>query len=272
MNGMRSCDIHGEQSSNDYYVTLIKNKNGGCSYIHYKCKLCKKEYDTHKPKKRHSLKTKRSKSEEKRIKRKILRLEVLKAYSENMECENCRESYMEFLAVDHINGKGRSHTASVGNLYAWLKRNNFPEGFRVLCHNCNFKIGEKSQPTRSLKPINECSISYHNTRLRFEKDPQKYEISKERKRIEHKAMKLLVINHYGAKCRCCGITDIDVLSLDHTKGRGNIHRRNIGTRGSGFYLWVVNHSYPKFLRILCLNCNKARGAYGSCPHDSEIKS
>jgi hypothetical protein len=26
-------------------------------------------------------------------------------------------------------------------LYLWLKRNNYPTGFRVLCHNCNLAIG-----------------------------------------------------------------------------------------------------------------------------------
>jgi len=27
------------------------------------------------------------------------------------------------------------------NFYRWLKQNNFPEGFRVLCINCNFSLG-----------------------------------------------------------------------------------------------------------------------------------
>lgn len=60
-------------------------------------------------------------------------------------CACCGESRIEFLAIDHINGGGGKHRRETGgggsNFYRWLRNNNFPEGFRVLCHNCNQAIG-----------------------------------------------------------------------------------------------------------------------------------
>lgn len=47
--------------------------------------------------------------------------------------------------IDHVNGGGNAHRRSIGGttactvrFYRWLEVNNYPEGFQVLCHNCNF--------------------------------------------------------------------------------------------------------------------------------------
>ena len=58
-------------------------------------------------------------------------------------CACCSEGRVEFLAIDHINGGGNKHRREVGakNMFWWLKKNNWPSGFRVLCHNCNMAIG-----------------------------------------------------------------------------------------------------------------------------------
>jgi len=69
------------------------------------------------------------------------RLMVLEAYGNCCQC--CGESVYEFLAIDHVNGDGAKHRKEIGerNLYRWLIKNNFPSGFQVLCHNCNFAKG-----------------------------------------------------------------------------------------------------------------------------------
>jgi|ERR1035437_193236 hypothetical protein len=73
-----------------------------------------------------------------------LRSECISYYSNNKNCcDCCGESILDFLAIDHINGKGSEHRKSINvkggyKMCAWLKRNNFPEGFKILCHNCNF--------------------------------------------------------------------------------------------------------------------------------------
>jgi hypothetical protein len=54
------------------------------------------------------------------------------------KCECCGEGEFDFLSIDHINGGGNKHRALIYNhIYIWLRQNNYPSGFRVLCHNCN---------------------------------------------------------------------------------------------------------------------------------------
>jgi len=54
-------------------------------------------------------------------------------------CACCGETNLFFLTFDHINGGGRKHILEIGhpNLGGWLRRNNYPDGYRVLCANCN---------------------------------------------------------------------------------------------------------------------------------------
>jgi len=70
------------------------------------------------------------------IKRKKSRKLVFENYGKKCEC--CGESNIKFLTIDHINGGGRKHRKEIkGHLYSWLVKNNFPNGFQVLCYNCN---------------------------------------------------------------------------------------------------------------------------------------
>lgn len=58
------------------------------------------------------------------------------------KCACCGETQYEFLSIDHVDGGGAKHRKEVGtNIGLWLKRNGYPVGFRVLCHNCNQAIG-----------------------------------------------------------------------------------------------------------------------------------
>lgn len=72
-----------------------------------------------------------------------LKMEVLRVYSpQGPTCACCGEDRHEFLSIDHIKGGGHQHRKTFkGTLYAWLKRNGYPSGFRVLCHNCNQSFG-----------------------------------------------------------------------------------------------------------------------------------
>lgn len=71
-----------------------------------------------------------------------LKHEVLSHYStqEIPTCACCREVIEAFLSLDHIGGgglKSRLIHGSSYRYYAMLKRNGYPSGYRVLCHNCN---------------------------------------------------------------------------------------------------------------------------------------
>ena len=85
----------------------------------------------------------KSKREGSRKLRAALRLKVLRYYSNSSTpyCACCRISILEFLSIDHIGGGGSAHKRKVRHVYAWLRRNNFPSGFRVLFHNCNQSLG-----------------------------------------------------------------------------------------------------------------------------------
>lgn len=71
-----------------------------------------------------------------------LKIEVISAYGGKCAC--CEETFMEFLTIDHIAGGGKKHIRSIGGpgrFYRWLRENDYPLGFRVLCFNCNSSIG-----------------------------------------------------------------------------------------------------------------------------------
>jgi len=75
-----------------------------------------------------------------------LKNKVIQYYSNNtMKCSCCGEFHIEFLSIDHINGGGNKHRKKLKlsgrQFYRWLIKNNFPEGYRVLCHNCNLSFG-----------------------------------------------------------------------------------------------------------------------------------
>ena len=77
------------------------------------------------------------------------RIEALKHYGKGkVECACCKERIMEMLSIDHINDGGRIHrklNKNSRNLTIWVTKNNYPEGFQILCVNCNWaksKYGE----------------------------------------------------------------------------------------------------------------------------------
>lgn len=74
------------------------------------------------------------------------KLAVYEAYGGPI-CVCCGESHLEFLSIDHIDGKGSEHRRAMGRsvgarqIYTWLRKHGYPPGFRVLCMNCNHALG-----------------------------------------------------------------------------------------------------------------------------------
>lgn len=53
-------------------------------------------------------------------------------------CLNCNEQHIEFLTLDHINNDGYKESVSHRKtLYFYLFKMGLPEGYQVLCYNCN---------------------------------------------------------------------------------------------------------------------------------------
>ncbi len=93
------------------------------------------------------------------------KLLVFTHYSESPpKCACCGIRGLDFLTLDHINNDGakqRLQTLGAKNMggmhtYSWLKKRGFPQGFQVLCWNCN-----------AAKHINKgtCPHQVRNTRV-----------------------------------------------------------------------------------------------------------
>lgn len=60
------------------------------------------------------------------------------------QCKYCGDSRRIFLTIDHINNDRAAHRKQPRagqnhghNIYAWLRLNHYPDGFQILCYNCN---------------------------------------------------------------------------------------------------------------------------------------
>ena len=87
----------------------------------------------------------------------LVRLKVLLEYSKrlsksNVPCCACcgMNGHVDFLVIDHIVGReemdselelvklGYSSKMKYTKLINWLIKNDYPKGFQILCHSCNF--------------------------------------------------------------------------------------------------------------------------------------
>lgn len=76
-----------------------------------------------------------------------LKREVMDAYGGICVC--CGETELAFLTIDHADDNGAEHRREMAaesgfeysqagaRTYRWLRKNGYPEGFRVMCANCN---------------------------------------------------------------------------------------------------------------------------------------
>ena len=95
-------------------------------------------------------------------KTKQVKLEVMKHYSQVLSnstipcCNCCGENHLVFLTIDHIEGwknldePDLSHRSGnkrlVGKeLYRHIRNNDFPDGYQVLCRNCNSAKSDEGQ-------------------------------------------------------------------------------------------------------------------------------
>lgn len=68
---------------------------------------------------------------------KKLRKKLIAGYGSKCVC--CGETEPDFLELDHVNGGGASEYRKNPplNVYRRLVREHFPEGYQLLCSNCN---------------------------------------------------------------------------------------------------------------------------------------
>jgi len=163
------------------------------------------------------------------------------------KCVCCGETRREYLSIDHVNGNGSKQRREIGKssqgLHYWLKQNNYPEGFQVLCFNCN--MGKRNY-----------SVCPHDKEV-FEKEFEanhKTASSKSRWKL-----RLDIIKGYGGKCELCGEDNPHFLTIDHIDGEGAKERKMI-EGWYKFYKKLRDNNYPRDnYRLLCWNCNCALG-------------
>lgn len=61
-------------------------------------------------------------------------------------CEICQENDIDVLTIDHVDGGGNQHRKTIPHQHIapYLIKNNFPEGYRILCMNCNMKEAKRN--------------------------------------------------------------------------------------------------------------------------------
>ena len=191
-------------------------------------------------------------------------------------CVCCTQTCDALLTIDHEDGSGSRHKTEGGtrrrghSLYSWLRRREFPEGFRTLCHTCNFTLGH----------FGYCPHGDLTQTCRVGKPPSKFgagaaELRATRRVVNQRnrrKIKIEVFEAYGGvRCACpCGCTEDnhECLSIDHTDQKGADHREELtGDRrnGTDLYGWLKRNGYPEGFRVLCHNCNWGTGADSVCP-------
>ena len=94
---------------------------------------------------------------------------------------------------------------------------------------------------------------------------------REKRKLHYLDLRKQALEYYGGKCECCGESRYEMLTFDHIQGNGH----NTDKRGVKLVYDAIKEykeqGYPnEKYRILCWNCNTARGFYGYCPHNRKL--
>lgn len=130
----------------------------------------------------------------------------------------------------------------------FARKNDGRGGLRAYCRACASNYMKEWYQTNRERTRMQQSEYIQGNKAKI------YALNKKRNR----KIKLEVLGHYsnGVPRRLrCGITDPDVLCIDHIDGGGTKgHQREI-PRGSFFYRILRKSGYPGGYQVLCANCN-----------------
>lgn len=119
----------------------LNDDNRYAGNVGFICKKCKKEFE-----KNNSAIRRRNNPDEfnkavARAKQKLKETVFAHYCNGPIQCK-CGFNDIRALSIDHINGDGAKQKKELGGAgdrtYRWIKRNNFPTGFQILCMNCQF--------------------------------------------------------------------------------------------------------------------------------------
>jgi len=258
-------------------INLIKDVNWYTSLAITNNKICKKCCNLNVKKNSNKIENKIKAVNKRAIRKK----EVITYYGGKCEC--CGIDNITLLSIDHIKGGGNIerknlHISAGQQFYLWLKTNNYPIGYRVLCYNCNCSLGyykycphtqigkNKIFKSNSIIKSGFCRICNANlnlinqyyTHLKNNKNICKscFQQSESNRNLNIKK-KLLI--KYGSKCIECNEKHFEFLCIDHINNDGSIERKKISNRK--LFKKLLKEDKSDKYQILCYNCNSFKEYY-----------
>ena len=152
-----------------------------------------------------------------------------------------------------------------------------------VCKSC---INERQAITRKNPKYMYRFRKYQGVWMKKYRRTPKYKLWRAKSEVvrkeKAKLTKQQVMNYYGGKCACCGISEICFLSIDHINNDGFKEKDRLNCRtgekirnrytGGQLYNRIIKNNYPKDLQIHCFNCNTAKQHNGGiCPHKTNEK-
>jgi hypothetical protein len=114
-----------------------------------------------------------------------------------------------------------------------------------ICKSCHLEKGREWRRTNKEKSNSYSTKAYY-------KDPKAHH---KRVRVTRARVRLQTVVAYGGKCNHCGISDIDVLDLDHIENDGAKERKE-NLFAYNLYRKLKKEGFPTGrYQILCKNCN-----------------
>jgi 5'(3')-deoxyribonucleotidase len=137
------------------------------------------------------------------------------------------------------------------------------DGYSPRCRECSreFSIKYRKKETTKEKLRVDARRYYHNNKEKCREKSSGY-----RQELRNE-----FLTEYGGVCSCCGEANQSLLTVQHIKGGGNKHRRDVGGTSTGVLYDLKKRGWPKDdFEILCFNCNMASSNGRLCPH--KVKS
>ncbi len=180
----------------------------------------------------------------KKYNRKI-KLRVAEHYGNKCVC--CNESNINLLTIHHIHGredKNKEENKRTGiHFWKWLDKNNYPKGYQLICYNCNLSTKNYK---KEFCPVHHTELYKSFIRENLTEHYMRFHLLNFQKRRQ------VCIEYYGSKCRCCGETKYEFLTIDHINHSESAGK---GLYGERLYRYLIKNNFPDGFQVLCWNCN-----------------
>lgn len=131
----------------------------------------------------------------------------------------------------------------------------------ITCKTCN-----QSQPDNMyLKPGRPRKFGTPNMHVECsECRVTKRVTTREQRKVQYRAsMRDLILEHYGAVCRCCGNTESSSLLLHNKSGDLGSYNTNTKLKDT-LYKGIIDEGYPDVFELLCRSCSWHINQTGKC--------